>query len=107
MTGGAARGEERGRPGGGSATVKIVRPAAWDKLMAERGYEPLKTFTLAGDLKPDVPRPKVRGYSRPGVRGDVGGGEEYRRGPRGRRPMRPGDQGEGGSGEYRFRRRPQ
>ena len=107
VTGDAARNKEQCLPGGGSATVKIVLPAAWDKLMAERGYEPLKTFTLAGDLKPDAPRPKVRGYSRPGVRGDVGGGEEYRRGPGGRRPMRPGDQGEGGSGEYRFRRRPQ
>ena len=130
VTGDAARNKEQCLPGGGSATVKIVLPAAWDKLMAERGYEPLKTFTLAGDLKPDAPRPKVRGYSRPGVRGDVGGGEEYRRGPRGRRPMRPGagfrggegaggdvrprrrpmrpgDQGEGGSGEYRCRRRPQ
>ena len=130
VTGDAARNKEQCLPGGGSATVKIVLPAAWDKLMAERGYEPLKNFNLASDLKPDAPRPKVRGYSRPGVRGDVGGGEGYRRGPGGRRPMRPGagfrggegaggdfrprrrpmrpgDQGEGGSGEYRFRRRPQ
>ena len=131
VTGDAARNKEQCLPGGGSATVKIVLPAAWDKLMAERGYEPLKNFTLASDMKPDAPRPKVRGYSRPGVRGDVGGGEGYRRGPGGRRPMRPGagfrggeegdggnfrprrrpmrpgGQGEGGSGEYRFRRRPQ
>ena len=32
--------------GGGSATVKIELPASWDKLMAERGYEPLEKFRL-------------------------------------------------------------
>ena len=73
VTGDAARNKEQCLPGGGSATVRIVLPAAWDKLMAARGYEPLKKYMLSSDLRPDVPRPKVRGYSRPGVRGDVGG----------------------------------
>ena len=89
VTGDAARNKEQCLPGGGSATVRIVLPAAWDKLMAARGYEPLKKFRLSSDLRPDVPRPKVRGYSRPGVRGDVGGrGGRERRGFRPRRDFR-------------------
>ena len=70
VTGDAARNKEMCLPGGGSATVKIVLPKAWDQLMAERGYPPLESFRLKSDLKPDAPRPKVRGYSQPGVRGD-------------------------------------
>ncbi len=89
VTGDAARNKEQCLPGGGSATVRIVLPAAWDKLMAARGYEPLKKYMLSSDLRPDVPRPKVRGYSRPGVRGDVGGrGGRERRGFRPRRDFR-------------------
>ncbi|MDD6029664.1 MAG: hypothetical protein PUE68_02475 [Kiritimatiellae bacterium] len=89
VTGDAARNKEQCLPGGGSATVRIVLPAAWDKLMAARGYEPLKKFMLSSELRPDVPRPKVRGYSRPGVRGDVGGrGGRERRGFRPRRDFR-------------------
>ena len=89
VTGDAARNKEQCLPGGGSATVRIVLPAAWDKLMAARGYEPLKKFRLSSELRPDVPRPKVRGYSRPGVRGDVGGrGGRERRGFRPRRDFR-------------------
>ena len=105
VTGDAARNKEQCLPGGGSATVKIVLPAAWDKLMAARGYEPLGKFMLAGDLKPDVPRPKVRGYSRPGVRGDVGGmGREGASRMNGRRPMEHDSRGDG---ESHMRRRPQ
>ena len=73
VTGDAARNKEQCLPGGGSATVKIVLPKAWDELMAARGYAPLASFRIKSDLKPDAPRPKVRGYSRPGVRGDVDG----------------------------------
>lgn len=105
VTGDAARNKEQCLPGGGSATVKIVLPAAWDKLMAARGYEPLSKFMLAGDLKLDVPRPKVRGYSRPGVRGDVGGmGREGVSRMNGRRPMEHDSRG---GGESHMRRRPQ
>ena len=39
-------------PGGGSAVVKIVLPRNWDKLMAERGYAPLKSFCLESTLQP-------------------------------------------------------
>ena len=101
VTGDAARNKEQCLPGGGSATVKISLPAVWDKLMATRGYAPLSTFKLKSDLTPDVPRPKVPGYSRPGVRGDRGEGGQFR--PWGRRPMRPDDDG----GFRPRRRRPQ
>ena len=70
VTGDAARNKEQCLPGGGSVTVKIRLPVKWDALMAERGYEPLAKFRLKCDLAPDAPRRKVRGYSRPGVRGD-------------------------------------
>ena len=60
VTGDPARNKEMCLPGGGSATVKIVLPKAWDRLMAERGYAPLASFRLKSDLKPDAPRPKVR-----------------------------------------------
>lgn len=70
VTGDAARNKELCLPGGGSATVKVDLPAAWDRLMAERGYPPLGSFRIECDLKPDAPRPEVRGYSRPGARGD-------------------------------------
>ena len=53
---------------------RVVLPAKWDALMAEKGYEPLEKFTLKSDMRPDVPKPKVRGYDRPGVRADVGPG---------------------------------
>ena len=61
----------------------IKNMIAWDALMAEKGYEPLEKFTLKSDMRPDVPKPKVRGYDRPGVRADVGPG--MRRRPQGGR----------------------
>ena len=97
VTGDPARNKEQCVPGGGSATVKIVLPAKWDALMAEKGYEPLEKFTLKSDMRPDVPKPKVRGYDRPGVRADVGPGM--------RRPQGQGNgQGFGGQGTRRSRR---
>ncbi|MBQ7176722.1 MAG: hypothetical protein IJS08_04835, partial [Victivallales bacterium] len=70
VTGDPTRNKELCLPGGGSATVKIHLPAAWDALMAERGYKPLASFCLKSDLRPDRPKPLPKGYSRPGVRGD-------------------------------------
>lgn len=70
VTGDPARNKELCLPGGGWATVKIVLPAAWNELMAERGYEPLEHFFLNANVKPDMPRPQPRGYTRPGVRTD-------------------------------------
>ena len=46
VTGDAARNKEMCLPGGGSATIKIELPKAWDRLMSERGYPPLKSFHL-------------------------------------------------------------
>ena len=50
ITGDAARNKIQTLPGaglgGGSATVKIELPANWDKLISERGYEPLEKFRL-------------------------------------------------------------
>ena len=46
VTGDPTRNKEMCLPGGGSVTVKIELPAAWDALMAERGYQPLASFYL-------------------------------------------------------------
>ena len=71
VTGDPARNKEQCLPGGGSATVKLVLPTAWDKLMEEKGYKPLKDFELKSDMRPDIPKPRPRGYDRPGVRADI------------------------------------
>lgn len=99
VTGDSARNKEMCLPGGGSVTVKIELPRDWDKLMKARGYEPLSSFFLKASLQPDIPKPRVRGYSRPGVRGD---GPGYGRG-QGRRGW--GGQGMNG-GRPMYRRRP-
>ena len=44
VTGDPARNKFMTVPGGGFATVKIELPAAWDELMAARGYAPLASF---------------------------------------------------------------
>jgi hypothetical protein len=46
VTGDPARNKVLTVPGGGAVTVKIELPAAWDELVAARGYEPLATFHL-------------------------------------------------------------
>lgn len=79
VTGDPARNKEQCVPGGASACVKIVLPKAWDELMAEKGYEPLSNFHLVSSLAPDVPKPTVRGYDRPGVRADHGNQTSRRR----------------------------
>ena len=61
VTGDSARNKFMTVPGGAFATVKIELPAAWDRLMAERGYEPLASFvpempTAAGEERPDYQR---------------------------------------------------
>jgi len=70
VTGDAARNKEMCLPGGGSATMKIILPKAWDELMTKRGYKPLKDFYLNSEMKPDAPHRQQRGYSKPGARGD-------------------------------------
>ena len=44
ITGDAARNKVQTMPGGGYATIKIELPDNWDSLMAELGYEPLKSY---------------------------------------------------------------
>lgn len=46
VTGDASRNKIQTMPGGGRSTVAIELPAAWDDLMAEKGYEPLRSFYL-------------------------------------------------------------
>ncbi|MBQ7650573.1 MAG: hypothetical protein IJS15_06415, partial [Victivallales bacterium] len=89
VTGDSTRNKEMCLPGGGSATVKIELPAAWDALMAERGYKPLSSFYLKSDVRPDRPQALPKGYSRPGVRGDRQGGGNPSNGN-----ARPGVQGD-------------
>ena len=53
VTGDPSRNKVLTIPGGGFTTVKIQLPKAWDKLMAERGYEPLGQFRLSsGQARP-------------------------------------------------------
>ena len=56
VTGDSSRNKVLCVPGGGFATVKIVLPAAWDSLMAKRGYKPLASFRLQTALAPDALR---------------------------------------------------
>ena len=46
VTGDPDRNKVQTMPGGGRATRAIELPAAWDALMAERGYRPLSEFFL-------------------------------------------------------------
>ncbi|MBQ7177078.1 MAG: hypothetical protein IJS08_06655, partial [Victivallales bacterium] len=104
VTGDPTRNKELCLPGGGSATVKIVLPTAWDALMAERGYKPLNSFYLKSDLRPDRPKPLPKGYSKPGVRGDRQDGASrngYQGGRKDNRPRQGGNGGNGGANQYR------
>lgn len=76
VTGDPARNKELCVPGGGFVMIKIQLPKNWDKLMAERGYEPLKNFRLTTNLKPDSPRPKPR--TRPQTNGPSRGDHPQR-----------------------------
>ncbi|MBQ9556751.1 MAG: hypothetical protein IJV05_11065 [Muribaculaceae bacterium] len=46
ITGDASRNKIQTMPGGGRSTVEVELPANWDELMAEKGYEPLRSFYL-------------------------------------------------------------
>ena len=107
VTGDSARNKEMCLPGGGFVTVKIELPRNWDKLMKDRGYEPLESFFINASIQPDTPKPRVRGYTRPGARGDQEygrGGPGMGQGGFGRRRPGAGDQGGRGQG-YKERRR--
>ena len=63
ITGDANRNKTMCVPGGGMASVKIELPAAWDKLMQEKGYEPLKKFHLQTTLQPEKNPRKFSNYN--------------------------------------------
>ena len=46
ITGDASRNKIQTMPGGGMSTVAVELPEAWDELMEEKGYEPLRSFYL-------------------------------------------------------------
>ena len=54
VTGDPSRNKELCVPGGGFTTIKIQLPKAWNRLMSERGYEPLEKFRLVPDMKQRV-----------------------------------------------------
>ena len=55
ITGDESRNKTMCIPGGGMTTIKIELPKNWNKLMQEKGYEPLEKFYLKSDLKPENP----------------------------------------------------
>ena len=69
VTGDPSRNKVLTVPGGGFATVRIELPAAWDALMAERGYRPLSEFRLAPVRDAIVPQTTMDAGA------PVGGGE--------------------------------
>ena len=46
ITGDPSRNKIQTMPGGSMSTVDVELPAAWDALMEEKGYEPLRSFYL-------------------------------------------------------------
>ena len=46
ITGDASRNKIQTMPGGGMSTAEVELPADWDELMAEKGYEPIRSFYL-------------------------------------------------------------
>ena len=79
VTGDASRNKVLTVPGGGSATVRIALPKAWDALTAERGYRPLADFRLASDLTSDAPPAVQRPTDRGGRADGNGAGGAWRR----------------------------
>lgn len=77
VTGDPARNKELCLPGGGFATVKIELPAAWNQLMAARGYQPLDSFRLTSDLKPDTPPRNNRRFRSSRLRGGAPGSVSF------------------------------
>ena len=79
VTGDYSRNKIQAMPGAGYKTVEIELPDNWDKLMAEKGYEPLKTFYLGEDEEdPGDPGEENPGEENPGEEnpGEENPGEE-------------------------------
>jgi len=54
VTGDASRNKVQTMPGGGFSTVAIDLPAAWNSLMAAKGYEPLSKYELAATAATNI-----------------------------------------------------
>jgi len=63
ITGDASRNKTMIVPGGGMVTIKIHLPEAWNMLMKEKGYEPLESFYLKSELKPESNPRKFSNYN--------------------------------------------
>ena len=63
ITGDESRNKTMIVPGGGMTTIKIHLPKAWNKLMKEKGYEPLESFYLKSELKPESNPRKFSNYN--------------------------------------------
>ncbi len=72
ITGDASRNKIQTMPGGGQSTVAIELPAAWDRLMEEKGYPPLTDMYLealgenSGDIITEVSKVKSASGTGPG-----------------------------------------
>ena len=62
ITGDTNRNKTMCVPGGGFTSVKIELPRNWDKLMADAGYKPLKSFFLKSELKPERTPQQFKNY---------------------------------------------
>lgn len=71
ITGDASRNKVQTMPGGGFSTVSIDLPAAWDSLMAAKGYPALSEMylpTIPDSENTSISRPKNNQSSRSAVR---------------------------------------
>ena len=72
ITGDVSRNKIQTMPGGGQSTVAIELPAAWDRLMEEKGYPPLTDMYLealgenSGDIITEVSKVKSASGTGPG-----------------------------------------
>ncbi len=64
LTGDANRNKTMCLPGGGFVTMKIELPKNWEKLMANKGYQPLASFNLTSHLTPGSLHPNTTRYRR-------------------------------------------
>ena len=62
ITGDTNRNKTMCVPGGGFTSVKIELPRNWDKLMADAGYKPLKSFFLKSKLQPSSHPQQFKNY---------------------------------------------
>lgn len=87
VTGDASRNKVQTMPGGGFSIASIDLPAAWDSLMAAKGYQPLSDYQLESSGTTDISsvkesQPTYSKHSTPSIY-NVSGQRLGRRPPRG------------------------